>query len=250
MSIGLGIFASVVLVLAVYHAGFRTVLLWFSGVVLSLALLSAAVYFAYDRYTTWAAARVEARAKAKLEAAKHDGMVRCMSRLGTPWVAVPAQSVGTDFFNNLQACTIAPDGYDPFAVLGGHIDQGALEQSLPSGYMLDRSGRVVPHIDFSKYAASPCSDNLTLGFVADKPCVLSGRVIQGFRREMCVGTIQLSGDCVTDLPKAAPNGFQHGQYGVQLCPYGLPISADRECPSWKDVDVKKEQEKLLEYRKR
>ena len=32
---------------------------------------------------------------------------------------------------------------------------------------------------------------------------------------------------------------------VQICPYGLGVNADGQCPSWKDVDVQKEQEKLL-----
>jgi hypothetical protein len=52
VSLGVAVFASVVLVLAVYHKGFRKVVLWAGGIVVILALLGAGSYFAYDRYTT------------------------------------------------------------------------------------------------------------------------------------------------------------------------------------------------------
>jgi hypothetical protein len=57
MSLGVAIFASVVLVLAVYHKGFRKVVLWTGGVAVALALLAAACYFGHDRYSTWQADR-------------------------------------------------------------------------------------------------------------------------------------------------------------------------------------------------
>lgn len=64
MSLGVGIFVSVVLILAVYHKGFRKVLLWSAGVVAVLTLLGAGGYFAYDRYTTWQAHRVAEKQEA------------------------------------------------------------------------------------------------------------------------------------------------------------------------------------------
>lgn len=254
MSIGLGIFASVALILAVYHTGFRKVVLWSGAILATLGLLCAAAYFGYNRYTTWKADRAEAQAKGKDEGAKHEGIVRCMSRLGTPWVAGTPQTLPAMYFNNLQACTIAPDNYDPYARYGGHIDWFSLADSLPSGYKFDQSNHVVPAIDLSAglVQASPCPDNLPLGLVLDVPCILSRRPIQGFRREMCVGTIQKNGDCVVDFPRGVTdaNGLPEGAYSIQICPYGLPINANQDCPSWKNVDVTKERQKLLEYRKR
>jgi len=229
MSIGLGIFASVVLILAVYHRGFRKVLLWTAAAM-------------------WKADREASRAKAKDDAAKQAGIVRCMSRLGTPWAANAPPTLPASYFDNLQACSVAPDDYDPFAEFGGHIDWFSVLNSLPKGYTLDQSNHVVPVIDWSKYATAPCSDSLPLGFVADQPCVLSSRVIHGFRREMCIGTIQPNGNCVTELPASALKAFR-GSYSIQICPYGLPINAAGDCPSWKNVDVDAARAKLLAYRK-
>ncbi len=53
MSLGVAVFASVVLILAVYHKGFRKVVLWAAAITAILALLGTGSYFAYDRYTTW-----------------------------------------------------------------------------------------------------------------------------------------------------------------------------------------------------
>jgi len=97
----------------------------------------------------------------------------------------------------------------------------------------------------SEYTVPPCSDRLPPGFVMDKPCMLSRIVINGFRREMCVGTISRDGDCIVEVKPGA--GF--GKYGTQLCPYGLPVNADRTCPSWDNVNVQEAKKKLLVYRK-
>lgn len=253
MSIGLGIFASVVLILAVYHKGFRMVLLWSGAIFGTLALLCAAAYFGYDRYATWKADRAEAQAKAKDEAAKHEGIVRCMSRLGTPWLEGSPTSEAALYARNLQACEGSPDDYDPFAQYGGQADWDAIAKTLPRGYTLDQSNRVVyvtNPADASDWKdVPPCPDNSPAGVTFDGPCVLSNLPVVAFRREMCVGTIQPNGDCVTEIPPGAQTKAK-GKYMVQICPYGLGVNADGQCPSWKDVDVKKEQEKLLEYRKR
>jgi hypothetical protein len=160
MSIGLGIFASVVLILAVYHRGFRKVFLWTAAIAVGLTLLSGAAYLSYDRYITWKAERAGARAKAKDDAAKQAGIIRCMSRLGTPWAANAPPTLPAKYFDNLQACSIAPDDYDPFAEFGGKTDWFSAVNSLPSGYTLDQSNHVV------QYAASiPLYDKK--GFVPD-----------------------------------------------------------------------------------
>jgi hypothetical protein len=52
VSLGIALFASVVLILAVYHRGFRKVMLWCASSTIILALLGAGSYFAYDKYTT------------------------------------------------------------------------------------------------------------------------------------------------------------------------------------------------------
>lgn len=67
MSLGLAVFASVVLVLAVYHKGFRKVVLWMSAVAVALALLAVACYFGYDRYSTWQADREAEKQKVLTE---------------------------------------------------------------------------------------------------------------------------------------------------------------------------------------
>jgi hypothetical protein len=53
VNLGVAVFTSVVLILAVYHKGFRKVVLWSGAITVILALLGAGSYFAYDRYTTW-----------------------------------------------------------------------------------------------------------------------------------------------------------------------------------------------------
>lgn len=132
MSLGLGVFASVVLILAVYHKGFRKVVLWTGAVSLAVALLALACYLAYQRYTTWRADREAQEQKALID----KGVESCMLRLGTP---MPSEGTTPDFFpadyfNNLKACQAYPDL--GFSSLGFAPD-------LPSGYALDSKGKVV-----------------------------------------------------------------------------------------------------------
>jgi len=138
MSLGLAVFASVVLVLAVYHKGFRKVALWAIAVTVILVGLAVAAYFGYDRYTTWKLDRAVKKQQAETE----KGVQDCMARLGTP---MPPKGIAPDFlpeayFNNLTACQAYPDLHipnDPFAAFGGHV-------VLPPGYMIDRKGEVAP----------------------------------------------------------------------------------------------------------
>ena len=136
MSLGVAVFASVVLILAVYHKGFRKVLLWTGALAAALALLAVAGYFAYERYSTWQADRAAQKQKGKLERGVHD----CMLRLGTP---MPAEGTAPDFipaafFRNLTACQAYPDLDIP------PPPPGSVPDSLPAGYMLDLKGKVAP----------------------------------------------------------------------------------------------------------
>lgn len=76
VSLGLGVFASVVLILAVYHKGFRKVVLWAGAVIVILALLGAGGYFAYDQYTTWQQKKADDKAAATHRQAVKD----CVNR--------------------------------------------------------------------------------------------------------------------------------------------------------------------------
>src|ERR1700683_3278157 len=98
MSLGVAVFASVVLILAVYHKGFRKVLLWTGAVAAALGLLAIAGYFAYDRYSTWQADRAAQEQKAAIE----KGVQVCMLRLGTPMLAKGADFIPAAYFNNLE----------------------------------------------------------------------------------------------------------------------------------------------------
>jgi hypothetical protein len=136
VSLGLGVFASVVLVLAVYHKGFRKVLLWSAVVTASLALLGTALYFGYDRYTTWKADQAAQKQKAAVD----KGVRTCMTRLSTP---MPPPGTTADFFpaayfDNLAACQAYPDMDIP------PPPAGFVPDSIPSGYMLDLKGKVAP----------------------------------------------------------------------------------------------------------
>jgi hypothetical protein len=137
MSLGAAVFASVVLVLAVYHKGFRKVLLWTGAVAAALALLAAACYFAYDRYSTWQADREVQRQKAVIA----EGVKDCMLRLGTPMpkAETTPDSQQKDYFNNLTACKAYPD-VDVAARMGPGFEGG----TLPPGYTLDPKGKVTP----------------------------------------------------------------------------------------------------------
>jgi hypothetical protein len=138
MNLGEALFASVVLVLAVYHKGFRKVLLWTVAVAVALALLAAACYFGYDRYTTWQADREAQRQKAVIA----EGIKACMLRLGTP---MPKAETASDsrsvliYVANLGACQAYPD-VDIAARTGPGFEGG----SLPPGYTLDPKGKVTP----------------------------------------------------------------------------------------------------------
>jgi hypothetical protein len=240
VSIGLGIFASVVLILAVYHPGFRKVLLWTAGVALSVAVIGLLGYFAYDRYETWSTEREIARDNAKDEAAKHTAILHCMFRLGTPMTDSRQPTLPAQYSANLQACTAAPDDWNPYSAFGGNFISDSVP--LPAGYKLDESHHVVPN-------ALVCPDNLPFGFAMDSSCLLSGRVVTGFQRDMCIGTIQLNGDCVIEVPADQRKNYQ-GQYMVQSCPFDLPLdAATNACPPWKDVDVKDAAARRAEYLK-
>jgi hypothetical protein len=136
MSLGVAVFASVVLILTVYHEGFRKVVLRTGAVLGGLALISIAGIFGYDRYETWSTDRAAQKQKVAME----KGIRACMLRLGTP---LPSEGTAPDFlpeafFNNQKACSTYPDldipppppGFDP--------------DLLPSGYMLDSHGRIAP----------------------------------------------------------------------------------------------------------
>jgi len=136
MSLGAAVFASVVLILAVYHKGFRKVLLWTAAVSAALALLAAACYFGYHRYSTWQADREAQRQKVLIA----EGVKACMLRLGTPMPKpdTTPDSFPKDYFNNLTACQAYPDlGISP-------PPQGVVPDSLPPGYTLDAQGKVTP----------------------------------------------------------------------------------------------------------
>jgi hypothetical protein len=143
VSLGVGIFASVVLILAVYHKGFRKVLFRTAGVVVVLTLLGAGDYFAYDRYTTWQADRVAQKQKA----ATDKGIQACMTRLGTPMsvgesLFNQSDPLNVAHFNNLRACTAYPD-------MGVAPPPQGYVVDLPPGYTLDVNGKVIPDIDLS-----------------------------------------------------------------------------------------------------
>lgn len=134
MSLGVAVFASVVLILAVYHKGFRKVFLWTCTVAAALAMLAVACYFVYDRYSTWQADREAHKQKAAIE----KGVKACMVRLGTPMPGSPPDFIPEAFFKNLTACQAYPD-----------LDistppQGFVPDSLPPGYILDLKGKVAP----------------------------------------------------------------------------------------------------------
>jgi hypothetical protein len=136
MSLGLAVFASVVLILAVYHKGFRKVVLWTGAITVAVALLAVGVYFGYDRYSTWQADRAAKKQKAAIEI----GVQNCMLRLRTP---MPAKGTTPDFFpeayfKNLTACQAYPDLDIPAP------PPGFVPDSLPTGYMLDLEGKIAP----------------------------------------------------------------------------------------------------------
>jgi hypothetical protein len=91
VSLGVGIFASVVLILAVYHRGFRKILFWTTGVAVALALIGAGGYFGYTNWQTKRAAKKEQSAGYYVRAQQngnyiieHDGrqlMVKCRESL-------------------------------------------------------------------------------------------------------------------------------------------------------------------------
>lgn len=182
MSLGVAIFASVVLVLAVYHKGFRKVVLC----TFALALLAVAIYFGYDRYSTWHADREAQKQKAAIE----KGVTACMLRLGTPapttgttpdgrssqLQGLPAGAIVEPlptggaygmtmedsfvYFANLTACRAYPD-LDMATRMAPGFEGG----TLPPGYLLDLKGKVVP---IPPGAASP-TINLPPGYRLESP---------------------------------------------------------------------------------
>jgi len=91
---------------------------------------------------------------------------------------------------------------------------------------------------------SPCPDNMALDSSLAGYCVLSGVVVHGFRREMCIGSIADNGDCHTVGPPWAVGS------ATQLCPYGLAINAEGKCPAWDVFDQQTAKKKLRDFRER
>ena len=92
MSIGIAIFASVVLLLVVYHKTFRKVAFWTAGITVALMGVSYGGYYLYNSY--------EAHAEEKRQHAEHDVAVKaCQGRF--PHVSssddeISARICGTD----------------------------------------------------------------------------------------------------------------------------------------------------------
>ena len=97
-----------------------------------------------------------------------------------------------------------------------------------------------------KYEIQPCPDKLPIGFTLDGYCVLSGVVVDGFRPEMCIGTILDNGDCQT----AGPSPSWAVGSTIQLCPYGLAMNSEGKCPAWDTFDRVAAEQKLREFRGR
>jgi hypothetical protein len=97
-----------------------------------------------------------------------------------------------------------------------------------------------------RYEIAPCPDNLPVGFTLDGYCVLSGVVVDGFRPEMCVGTIVDNGDCHS----AGPSPSWAVGPMTQLCPYGLAVNSEGKCPAWDTFDIVAAEQKLREFRDR
>jgi hypothetical protein len=231
VSIGLAIFASVVLILAVYHTGFRKVVLWTGGIALALAVLCVVVYFAHDWYATRKAEAQKKIEDAKAAQERKAGTDACLKRLGAP-TGTP-KTLPAMFFDVVAACTVAPDEDGPWTT---YRTQDGLDKATENNkYLTLKEGRV------TLVAQRPCPDSLPVGVALDEPCVFSGRAIFMYRREMCVGKIAANGDCGT----SPPAGYSSA---IQLCPYGLPVITHGDCTPWGDVDTAKEQAKLAEYR--
>jgi hypothetical protein len=167
VSIGTALLASVVLILAVYHRGFRKVALIASGIAAAIAALVYAGVLIYPR--------LKKQPKAE-----------------------PAQ-------NSIQR--LIPD-WNAFT---------------------------------NKYEIPPCP-NIPLGSTLIGYCVLSGVVVEGFRPEMCLGTIANNGDCQTVGPPWVVGP------AIQLCPYGLAMNAEGKCPAWDTADQRAAEQKLREFR--
>jgi hypothetical protein len=133
LSLGLAVFASVVLILAVYHRGFRKVLLWTSLVIVVLAGLALAAYFGYDRYTTWKADRALKKQQAETE----KGVQDCIARLG----ALP----GMDMLDKVYAETACRAYPDNVAQRDEMMRANGFFPDLPSGYAIEATtGKIVP----------------------------------------------------------------------------------------------------------
>jgi hypothetical protein len=113
--------------------------------------------------------------------------------------------------------------------------QSSIQRTVPGWTALTR-----------KYEIPPCPDNLPIGFTLDGSCVLSEVVVEGFRPEMCIGTIVDNGDCQT----AGPSPSWAVGAVIQLCPYGLAINSEGKCPAWDTFDWVAAEQKLREFRAR
>jgi hypothetical protein len=92
--LGVAVFASVVLILAVYHKGFRKVVFWAGAVTVILG----GSYFAYDRYTTWQ------QTKAHKQAVKD-----CVARFQRADLAETACEVNPAVGTVPPGATVVPD---------------------------------------------------------------------------------------------------------------------------------------------
>lgn len=129
MSLGVTVFALNVLILAVYHRGFRKVMLCTAAV----AILAGATYFGYERYSKWR----DDRAAKEQAAMTEKGVQACIARLD----ALPGRDT-VDKITDQNACRSFPDmlprsdGKGQFRVFVG---------SLPRGYTIDtKTHQIVP----------------------------------------------------------------------------------------------------------
>jgi hypothetical protein len=112
VDLGISVFASVVLILAVYHRGFRKVVLWTGAV----AVVVVGGVIAYGRYTTWQ----EQKATGKLAALHTQAVKDCLARFPE-----------ADIFDQV-ACDENPARVPPWSVVSVEPTPQAGHFILPS----------------------------------------------------------------------------------------------------------------------
>jgi hypothetical protein len=106
MTLGVAIFASVVLILLVYNKPFRKASAWVAGVLAGLALVGALGWYLYGKYQE----HVEAK-----QAAAHDKLVTaCVLRLTgiDTNKKPPPDTLPAKFFDVVEVCVQNPDAVD------------------------------------------------------------------------------------------------------------------------------------------